>query len=168
MQSSIEPTVLGRLYRQHAPALCLYARQWGGSAEDLVQEAFVRLAQQTSPPEQVLPWLYRVVRNAALMAKRTADRRRRREQRASKPEAWFTTPEDRLDGDEATRILAQLPLELREVIVARLWGGLTFEDIARLVGCSLATAHRHYQTGLAQLRERLEGRWMNTPTFPKT
>jgi RNA polymerase sigma factor (sigma-70 family) len=165
---SMEPTVLGRLYRQHAPALRLYARQWGGSAEDLVQEAFVRLAGQTPPPEQILPWLYRVVRNAALMAHRTTARRRQREQRASKREAWFATNEDRLDGDEATRQLAELPLEWREVIVARLWGGLTFEEIARLVGCSLPTAHRRYQTGLTQLRERLEGRWITTPTAPKT
>jgi RNA polymerase sigma-70 factor (ECF subfamily) len=164
---SMEPTVLGRLYRQHAPALRLYARQWGGSAEDLVQEAFVRLAQQTPPPEQILPWLYCVVRNAALMAQRTAARRRQREQRASKPEAWFTTAEDHLDGTEATRLLGELPLDLREVIVARLWAGLTFEDIARLVGCSLPTAHRRYQTGLAQLRERVAGSWINTPTAPK-
>lgn len=165
---SMEPTVLGRLYRQHAPALRLYARQWGGSAEDLVQEAFVRLAQQTPPPEQVLPWLYRVVRNAALEAQRRAARRRQREQRVSAPEAWFAAAEERLDADEATRLLAELPLELREVIVARLWGGLTFEDIARLAGCSLSTAHRRYQTGLIQLRERLEGRWIPTPTAPKT
>lgn len=165
---SMEPMVLGRLYRQHAPALRLYARQWGDSGEDLVQEAFVRLAQQSPPPEQVLPWLYCVVRNAALMAQRSAARRRQREQRASKPEAWFTTAEDRLDADEAAQLLAELPLELREVIVPRLWGGLTFEDIAHLVGCSLATAHRRYQTGLAQLRERLEGKWLPTPTTPKT
>jgi RNA polymerase sigma factor (sigma-70 family) len=165
---SMEPTALGRLYRQHAPALRLFARQWGGSAEDLVQEAFVRLAQQTPPPEQILPWLYSVVRNAARMAQRTATRRRQREQRASKPEAWFITNEDRLDAGEATRLLVELPLELREVIVARLWGGLTFEEIARLVGCSLPTAHRRYQTGLAQLRERLDGRWIQTPIAPKT
>lgn len=165
---SMEPTVLGRLYRQHAAALRLYARQWGGNGEDLVQEAFVRLAQQTPPPEQVLAWLYCVIRNAARMVQRTASRRRQREQRVSKPEAWFTTHEDRLDGDEATRQLAKLPLELREVIVARLWGGLRFEEIAHLVGCSLPTAHRRYQTGLTQLRERLEGRWISTPTLPKT
>jgi|SRR5579884_1978772 len=164
---SMEPTDLGRLYRQHAPALLLYARQWGGSAEDVVQEAFVRLAQQTPPPEQILPWLYRVVRNAALMAHRSGARRRQREQRASKPEAWFATNEDRLDGDEATRLLGELPLELREVIVARLWGGLTFEEIAGVLACSLPTAHRRYQTGLMQLRERLEGRWIPTPTTPK-
>ena len=36
-----------------------------------------------------------------------------------------------IDAGEATRLLAELPLELREVIVARLWGGLTFEEVAR-------------------------------------
>ena len=66
------------------------------------------------------------------------------------------------------RQLAELPLELREVIVARLWGGLTFEEIGQVVGCSLPTAHRRYQTGLAQLRERLEGRWTQTATTPTT
>ena len=53
----IEPAILGQLYRQHAPALRLYARQWGAAAEDIVQNAFVRLAQQPSLPEQILPWL---------------------------------------------------------------------------------------------------------------
>src|SRR5438105_11275235 len=85
----IEPTVLGQLYRLHAPALRLYARQWGGGAEDLVQNAFVRLAQQTPPPGRPLPWLYCVVRTEALTAHRTATRRRRREAHASPPEAWL-------------------------------------------------------------------------------
>ena len=160
----MHPTSLGDLYRDHAPALRLYARQWGSSGEDLVQNAFVRLAQQNPPPSQVLPWLYRVVRNEALAAHRAAGRRRKREEGASSPEGWFGAVGDRLETDEAARLLAELPLELREVIVARLWGGLTFEDIARLVGCSLPTAHRRYQTGLARLRERLEGRWTTTPT----
>jgi RNA polymerase sigma factor (sigma-70 family) len=164
----IDPTSLARLYRQHAPALLLYARQWGGSAEDLVQNAFVHLAQQTPPPEQVLPWLYRVVRNEALSAHRGAFRRRQRERRACSPEAWFAATEDRLESREAATLLGELPLELREVIVARVWGGLTFEEIARLTGCSLPTAHRRYHAGLAQLRERLEGRWLSTPTAPTT
>ncbi len=164
----IEPTVLGELYRQHAPALRLYARQWGGGGEDVVQNAFVRLAQQARPPEQVLPWLYRVVRNEALTALRGTARRRRREQQAGSPEAWFAATEDRLDANEAARRLAELPLELREVIVARLWGGLTFEAIAELVGCSPPTMHRRYHTGLAQLRERLDGRWTRTPSAPMT
>ena len=159
----IEPDALGRLYRQHAPARRLYARQWPGSAEDLVQDAFVKLAQQSPPPERVLPWLYRVVRNQARAAGRTAARRRKREGEASTPEAWFTAIDDQLDARDATRLLAELTLDLREVIVARVWGGLTFEEVAQLVGCSLPTAHRRYQAGLTELRERLEGRWTRIP-----
>jgi RNA polymerase sigma-70 factor (ECF subfamily) len=159
----LEPDVLGRLYRRHAPALRLYARQWPGAADDLVHDAFVRLAAEDPPPARVLPWLYRVVRNAALAAQRSTVRRRRRETSTSVAEAWFAPSEDQLDAREAARRLAELPLEMREVIVARLWGGLTFDEVARLVGCSLPTAHRRYQAGLLDLRERLEGRWTPDP-----
>ena len=56
----------------------------------------------------------------------------------------------------------------REAIVARLWGGLTFEEVARLQGCSLTTAHRRYQAGLARLHARLESRWTSITTDAKT
>ena len=164
----ITPDELGRLYREHARALCLYARQWPGGDEDLVQDAFVKLAQQLPAPEQVLPWLYRVVRNGALEAGRGAARRRRREARVSAAEAWFSAAEDHLDGREATRLLADLPVDQREVVVAHIWGGLTFADIAQLIGCSLPTAHRRYQAGLAALRERLEAPWTRIPPAAKT
>jgi RNA polymerase sigma-70 factor (ECF subfamily) len=163
----IAPEELGRLYREHAPALRLYARQWPGGDEDLVQDAFVKLAQQSPAPDQVLAWLYRVVRNAALTAGRGAARRRRREAQAGSSEAWFAAADDHLDGREATRLLAELPLEQREVVVARIWGGLTFEEVARLTGYSLPTAHRRYQAGLAALRERLNGPWTRTPPAAK-
>src|SRR6516225_11619424 len=106
----IAPEELGRLYREHAPALRLYARQWPLAGEDLVQDAFVKLAQQSPAPEQVLPWLYRVVRNGALAASRGGARRRRRQERASVREAWFAAVDDRIDGREATRLFAELPL----------------------------------------------------------
>jgi RNA polymerase sigma-70 factor (ECF subfamily) len=164
----LAPETLGRLYRQHAAALRLYARQWGGLAEDVVQEAFVKLAQTVPPPDRVLPWLYRVVRNEALAASRSDVRRRRRESLAGSHEAWFSRADDKLDAEQATLVLAELPLDQREVIVARLWGGLTFDDIAQLAGCSLATAHRRYQTGLATLQERLESPCKKTTTNPAT
>ena len=165
---SIEPDALGRLYRQHAPALLLYARQWPGNGEDLVHDAFVKLARQSPPPARVLPWLYRVVRNTALAAHRAAVRRRRREGVTGAPEVWFAAVDDQLDAQEAVRRLAVLALELREVIVARIWGGLTFEEIAKLVGCSLPTAHRRYQAGLTELRERMDGQWTRYPPLPTT
>jgi RNA polymerase sigma-70 factor (ECF subfamily) len=158
----LRPEELGRLYRDHAPALRLYARQYGEGAEDLVQEAFVKLAQQSPPPEQILAWLYRVVRNGALQAHRGEARRRQRESRASASEQWFARVEEQLDAREAVARLADLALEQREAIVARLWCGLTFEQIASLTGCSLATAQRRYLAGLAALKERLERRWTHS------
>ncbi len=152
----LPPDILGRLYRNHAPALRLYARQWPTLTEDAVQEAFVRLAQQDPPPGRILPWLYRTVRNAALAERRSAWRRRRREDAVRQDEAWFTAADDAIDAQQAARLLHELPLDEREPIVARLWGGLTFDEIAQLMECSLPTAHRRYQAGLARLRLRLE------------
>src|SRR5947209_540450 len=164
----IAPEELGRLYREHAHALRLYARQWPAGEEDLVQDAFIKLAQQSPLPDQVLPWLYRVIRNGALAAHRGEVRRRRRQDRVSTPEVWFETADEQIDGLDATRMLAELPLEQREVVVARLWGGLTFEEVARLACCALPTAYRRYQSGLAALRERLEGPWTRIPPAAKT
>jgi RNA polymerase sigma-70 factor (ECF subfamily) len=155
---AIGPEPLGRLYDAHAAALRLYACQWcdGADADDVVQEAFVILARQSTLPDQVAAWLHRVVRNAAISAGRSQRRRLKREARASSREAWFTLVDDQLDAQSATHLLAELDLECREVIVARLWGGLTFDQIARLQGCSLTTAHRRYQDGLVRLHQRLE------------
>jgi RNA polymerase sigma-70 factor (ECF subfamily) len=105
----------------------------------------------------VVPWLYRVVRNAAISAARAETRRRRHETAAAeRAPAWFAAAEPTaLDVTAATVALQALPLEQREVIVAHLWGGLTFEQIAELVSCSSSTAHRWYAAGLSALRERL-------------
>jgi RNA polymerase sigma-70 factor (ECF subfamily) len=149
---------LGRLLDRHGPALTLYARQWTESPEDIVQEAFVKLVQQRQPPAQVVPWLFRVVRNAAVSAARAQRRRQRHESHAaSQVPTWFATSEgEGLDAEAATRALESLPLEERETIVAHLWGGLSFEEVAVLTGTSSSTAHRRYAAGLAALRERLK------------
>ena len=73
-----EPELIGRLLDEHGAALELYARQLCDSPEDCVQEALVELARQPTAPEEVLPWLYRVTRNKAISASRSARRRRRR------------------------------------------------------------------------------------------
>ena len=152
----------------HAAALVLYARQWCAAPEDVVQEAFVKLAGQRSPPASVLPWLYRVVRNGALGAARAERRRKHHEARAAaRTPAWFLPTEgDGLDAAAAAAALQALPLQQREILVARLWGGLTFEQIGPLAGLSASAAHRHYHAGLDALRERLRVPCPN-PSTPK-
>jgi RNA polymerase sigma factor (sigma-70 family) len=164
---SIDPEILGRLFDEHAGALVLFVRQWCDAPDDIVQDAFVALARQRVVPDRVVPWLYRVVRNGAITVARRTRRRRRREERVASMEAvphdpCFASTDDQMDAQRASQLLADLDGESRETIVARLWGGLTFEEIAQLQGCSLSTTYRRYQIGLARLQERLEPRWKST------
>ena len=151
------PHDFARLVDAHGPPLVLYARQWCGAPEDVVQDAFVKLLAQRPLPREVVPWLYRVVRNGALDAGKTARRRSQRERIAARPERWFVEPAvDGLDAEAAVAALQRLPGELREVIVARLWGGLSFEQIAEVAGCSASTAFRRFGAGIDALRQELD------------
>jgi RNA polymerase sigma-70 factor (ECF subfamily) len=49
--------------------------------------------------------------------------------------------------------LRMLPQEQREIVVLHIWGELTFEDAAAIVGISPNTAASRYRYGLGKLRE---------------
>lgn len=149
-------TELVRLIDRHAAPLVLYARQWCDAPEDVVQDSFVKLARQRRLPDDVPAWLYRVVRHGALDASKIARRRQRRESAVARPVRWFVEPEvDGLDAEGAVAALEHLEQERREVIVAHLWGGLSFEQIGAVAGCSASTAYRRYAAGVDDLRKRL-------------
>ena len=152
------PDQLGELVDRYAAALVLYARQWCATPEDVVQTAFLKLVRLRTPPDNVLPWLYRVVRNGAIDASRSARRRQKYEAAAADhAPRWFAPSDDPtgLDARAAAAALTGLPAETREIIVAHLWGGLTFEQIAQAVGSSAATCYRRYAAGIDVLRHQL-------------
>jgi RNA polymerase sigma-70 factor (ECF subfamily) len=71
-------------------------------------------------------------------------------------ESWFEpTPE----GDErASRLeeaVVQLPSEQREVLVLKIWGELTFAQIAEQLGVSAHTAASRYRYTLERMRQNL-------------
>ncbi len=157
--NTISPSDLARLLKERGPALVLYARQWSRTPEDVVQEAFLRLMDQTEPPRNPVAWLYRVVRNEAFNAARAAARRKRHESAAAEDHdsSWFAySIEQPFDAQEATEALEHLAHAQRETLVARLWGGLSFEEVAELTDTSISTAYRRYQSGIQALRERLQ------------
>ncbi len=154
---TVGPELLGRLFDGHTAALELYARQLCDCAEDVVQEALIELVRQPRAPDDLVAWLYRVVRNKAISASRSAGRRKRHETEAagSRP-AWFErSAAELIDAGTATAALELLPLEQREVVVARIWGGLSFQEIGQLVGVSDSAAHRRYEAGLSAVRQKL-------------
>jgi RNA polymerase sigma-70 factor (ECF subfamily) len=145
-----------RLVDAQAAPLVLYARQWCDAPEDVVQEAFLKLASLRRPPGDVRAWLYTAVRHGAIDAGKAARRRQRREAAAARPARWFVEPEvEGLDAAAAVAALARLPAEQREAVVARLWGGLGFEQIGAVAGCSASTAFRRYGAGIDALRREL-------------
>jgi RNA polymerase sigma factor (sigma-70 family) len=159
MADRVTPDLLGQLLDEQGAALSLYAAQWTDAADDCVQEALIELARQTPVPASPVAWLYRVVRNRALSRSQSARRRERHESLAGRLRPQFTedeTADRELRAEEIAAAVGLLAEELREVVIARTWGQLGFEQIAALVGCSTSTAHRRYLMGLAALREKLE------------
>src|SRR6516164_7818745 len=84
----MSPHDFARLLDTHGGPLVLYARQWCAVPEDVVQDAFLKLLALRQPPRDVVPWLYRVVRNRAIDSQRVARRRQQREA-AARPKRWF-------------------------------------------------------------------------------
>jgi RNA polymerase sigma-70 factor (ECF subfamily) len=154
---AVGPELLGRLLDCHAAALELYARQWCDASDDVVQESLIELVRQTDVPHDVVAWLYRVVRNKAISAGRSNRRRKQHETVAAEQgHEWFEpSTSDHFDSQIAAGALESLPLEQREVVVARIWGGLSFQQIGQLVGASDSAAHRRYEAALSALRQKL-------------
>src|SRR5258706_15699325 len=116
----------------------LWACQWTRSradAEDVVQEAFVRFwRHQRHLPGDPMALLVTSVRRAAFDLARRNGRRAAREERATIAADDRTLFESPIDGDERRAAiedaLQRLPAEQREVLVLKIWGELTFEQIA--------------------------------------
>jgi RNA polymerase sigma-70 factor (ECF subfamily) len=146
---------------QHGPALVLFARQWvigRADAEDVVQEAFVRFWRSRDRVADPAAYLYACVKSCALDWRRGRERRARREETTARPEAetWFTgslEQQERRATIEAA--LLRLPENQREVLVMRIWGGLSFPQIAVALGTSADTVASRYRYALARLRKQL-------------
>ena len=153
----VGPELLAWVLDHHGAALELYDRQLCDAAEDVVQESLIRLAGERRRPDDPVAWLYRVVRNKAISASRSARRRKRREAKvAERRPAWFArSADDAIDAEAVTDALEALPPADREVVVARVWGGLSFQQIGRLIGASDSTAHRRYEAALSRLRQKM-------------
>ncbi|MCA9129309.1 MAG: RNA polymerase sigma factor [Planctomycetales bacterium] len=151
----IDSDRLRELFDAHGARLILFARQWCTLPDDAVQEAFIALAHQIPEPDEPVSWLFRAVKFQAINIARSEGRREKHHRRVSQErESWFQLPSPiPIDTCELEKQLSELKLVEREVLVARIWGDLSFEAIAELVGCSVSTAHRTYRRALAKLEE---------------
>lgn len=160
---------LTRLWHVHAAALVLICRVRCNGPEDCVQEAFIRLASQSPVPDDPVAWLARVARNAAITQHRSDTRRRRREQRAARDRPpWFEPVTNVAPFDDTASViqvgLQQMEQTNREIVIAHVWGGMTFRQIGMAFGISRTSAHRKYNAGLESLKTCLSPTGGDDPT----
>jgi RNA polymerase sigma-70 factor (sigma-E family) len=148
------------LYVRNAPAALRTAYFLTGNAdlaEDLVQEAFVRIAGRFGHlrvPDAFPAYLHRTVVN--LFTSQVRRRALEREWARRQPEAVIFQG-DPESHDDLWRALAVLPPRQRAAIVLRYYEDLPEREAAAVLGCSTGAFHQLVVRGTATLREHLTG-----------
>jgi RNA polymerase sigma-70 factor (ECF subfamily) len=169
-----DETALAELYDRFGRAaygLAFRVLRDAALAEDAVQEAFLDVWRQADRfvPERARAsaWLFTFVHRRAVDVVRREERRRA-EPIENAPVAVGGTAEDeawlRLERERVQGALAQLPDAQREAIELAYYGGFTQSELAERLGEPLGTIKSRMFTGLARLRELLEGEQWATKT----
>jgi RNA polymerase sigma-70 factor (ECF subfamily) len=128
-------------------------------AEDAVQAAFVRLVRLDGPPAEPKLYVFRSVRNAAIDLAKSRTRRREEELQLG----WDApSAEPELPDADVSMLIAELLERMdnaeREVIELHLHAGLTFREMAELLGEPVPTVASRYRRTLDRLAKDIKVR----------
>lgn len=158
------------IVEQHSDRVYRLAYRLTGNrpdAEDLTQEVFVRVFRSldTYSPGTFAGWLHRITTNLFLDQARRKQRIRfdaLSDERAGRlpsaqpgPDQWYA---DRTFDDDIESALAQLPPDFRAAVVLCDVEGLSYEEVADVMGAKLGTVRSRIHRGRAMLREGLAHR----------
>ncbi len=159
------PGELARLYDTHAPALFAFLLNFTrdeADTRDILQEVFLRLARRLEDLPALRDeraFLLRLAHNLAVDTVRRRDTQRRAHAGlAAEPIELFAAGPDTQEPAvprQVAEAMGDLPPEQRAVLQLKLWEGLTFDAIGRLLEIPLNTAASRYRYALNKLRERL-------------
>jgi RNA polymerase sigma factor (sigma-70 family) len=155
-----DAALVTELHGAHGEALYNFGRHLGLSDEqaaDALQEAMLRLWRELSGGtiiERPLAWLYRTVYRLAIDQHRWTHRLSLLLPRLAPHRTDYAGPES---SDRVTVWAAVdgLPPRQRDVLYLHYVAGLTFEQVAGVVGISPSATRTHASRGIATLRERL-------------
>lgn len=142
------------------------------SAEDLVQETYVRAARaadKLADHSNVKSWLFVVMRNAWLNQVRHQNKGPRfvgLEDEEFDASTWVaeqnTNPQiiyfRKLERDEVRFAIESLPVTYREVVVLRDIEGFSYQEIATVLGCPAGTVMSRLARAREKLRATLDSR----------
>ncbi len=147
----VSPPDLATLYLSQRARMVRLARLLTGSnaiAEDVVQEAFLKMHAATQSPRNPEAYLRTVVTNLSW----SHMRHRHVEQRIHMPrQVTASDPEI----DETWSALCRLPFRQRAVLALRFYEDMTEADIARVLKCRPGTVKSTLHRALSRLRKDL-------------
>jgi RNA polymerase sigma factor (sigma-70 family) len=155
---------------QHSERVYRLAYRLTGNAadaEDLTQDVFVRVFRSLSTytPGTFEGWLHRVTTNLFLDGARRRQRIRfdaLSDERAERLRSAVAAPHeayaDRTFDADVEQALSQLPPDFRAAVVLCDIEGLTYEEIADIMGAKLGTVRSRIHRGRAMLRTSLAHR----------
>ena len=156
-----DPEAFAALYDRLATRLFNTARTMTDSqpdAEDAVHDLFVELARNRDRLSQISDldaYVFTMLRHAVGRRRRRRDVDRRALETVGRRRAaagqLVTQPVSSPD-DALAAAVAALPIAQREVIALKIDGGLTFSEIAAVLGTSINTAASRYRYALEKLR----------------
>jgi len=162
-----EPEALGELYDKYGRlvySLILRVVRDSGTAEDLVQETFIRVWNRVqsfdSQKGSIAPWILAVARNRAIDYLRSAQARHDPVElnQMDHPSLYSEMETDLLNRDSARRIqtaMQKLPDTQRQVIEFAYFEGLSQTEMAERMGQPLGTIKTWVRSALRVLREEL-------------
>lgn len=159
-ERSMSPVLWQQWVDQHAELFFLYARQQTRSeadAKDVLQDALTETWTKAAGAVPEKAMVFATIRRRAVDLGRSMDRRSKRERSVMSDQSeWFLPDFSACDTREclASAVL-KLPPDLREVLILRVWGDMSFPAIAHLTGVPCATATSRYRYALERLREQL-------------
>lgn len=156
---------LEAFYRALESSLYNFALRWvfdPGVAEEIVHEAFVRVWDRRDEvdPATFKGLIFKTVQNLALN-----EIRKRKWLKAVSVASWFSDDTSggeqdfiaRQDLREMQRLLEQLPVDLKEVLLLSQFSDLSYQEIAATLGIAEGTVASRKNRALEWLREKMEG-----------
>ncbi len=134
-----------------------------GTAEELVQDAFVAVARiqgraSLRDPDAAAAYLRTAVANRARSQLRKRRVRRRHLRSVAPPPSAPAADGSALESESTQRMLAaldRLPERQRQVLVLRYYGDLSEAEISEALGISPGTVKTHAHRALAALEEQM-------------
>lgn len=156
---------LARMFARWEQPLLNYAwrllRGDHSAAQDVVQEAFVKLCGQPWPDIEphAIAWLYRICRNAAIDLNRRRGRMNSIQSSSDVSEVLdrHSSPPEELaeQVEELDRVRSQidrLPDQQQEILRLRLQDNLSYKQIAAVTGLTVTNVGYHLHQAIATLR----------------